>query len=164
MFLDAMFPVVGDILGSKLKQGFKDGRYTIQWKKTGDVLVRLNGKFSKLLGTEDFKKLQDIGADFVYDSKGTLKEIKFNKDLFNQKGAVNFGEIVDAVKGKKYKTTVNINDKNDLAYLSRILKPDQIADIKAGKMTNRRGINYEDLAKVNIVSETPKTVEQQRIS
>ena len=62
---------------------------------------------------------------------------------------------------KKYKTTININDKNDLEYLGRILSEDNIKDIQQGKMTNFRGIPYEDLAKVNIISETPKTVEQQ---
>lgn len=62
---------------------------------------------------------------------------------------------------KKYKTTVNIQDKDDLEYLGRILSQDQIADIKAGKMTNFRGMSYEELARVNIVSETPKTVAEQ---
>lgn len=61
----------------------------------------------------------------------------------------------------KYKTTVNIQDKNDLEYLGRILSQDNIADIKAGKMTNFRGTPYEDLARVNIISEKPKTVAQQ---
>jgi hypothetical protein len=64
-------------------------------------------------------------------------------------------------QARKYKTTINIQDKNDLEYLSRILSQDQIADIKAGKMTNFRGTPYEDLARVNIISETPKTIEQQ---
>lgn len=64
-------------------------------------------------------------------------------------------------EAKKYKTTINIQDKNDLEYLGRILSQDQIADIKAGKMTNFRGKPYEDLARVNIISETPKTIEQQ---
>lgn len=61
----------------------------------------------------------------------------------------------------KYKTTVNIQDKNDLDYLRRIFSDDTVADIKAGKKTNWRGENYSDIAKVNIISETPKTVAQQ---
>ncbi len=65
------------------------------------------------------------------------------------------------IEAKKYKTTVNIQDKNDLEYLSQILSRDSIADIKNGKMTNWRGDTYEDLARVNIVSETPKTIAQQ---
>lgn len=64
-------------------------------------------------------------------------------------------------EAKKYKTTININDKNDLEYLGRILSKDNIADIKAGKLTNFRGTPYEDLARVNLVSETPKTIAQQ---
>jgi hypothetical protein len=64
-------------------------------------------------------------------------------------------------EAKKYKTTVNIQDKNDLDYLKRIFSDDTIADIKAGKKTNWRGENYSDVAKVNIISETPKTIEQQ---
>jgi hypothetical protein len=64
-------------------------------------------------------------------------------------------------EAKKYKTTVNIQDKNDIEYLKRIFSDDTIADIKAGKKTNWRGENYSDVAKVNIISETPKTIEQQ---
>jgi small nuclear ribonucleoprotein (snRNP)-like protein len=75
---------------------------------------------------------------------------------------VNVGAMADDVKGaKKYKTTVNIQDKNDLEYLGRILSRDDIANIKDGKTTNWRGTPYEDMAKVNIVSETPKTIAQQ---
>ncbi len=62
---------------------------------------------------------------------------------------------------KKYKTTINIQDKNDLDYLRRILSEDNINDIKSGKMTNFRGTSYEDLARVNIISKTPQTIEQQ---
>jgi hypothetical protein len=64
-------------------------------------------------------------------------------------------------EAKKYKTTVNIQDKNDLEYLGRILSEDNIKDIKSGKMVNFRGIPYEDLARVNIISKTPQTIEQQ---
>lgn len=63
-------------------------------------------------------------------------------------------------EAKKYKTTVNIKDKDDLEYLSQILSRDSIEDIKNGKMTNWRGDSYEDLAKVNIISKTPQTVAQ----
>lgn len=62
---------------------------------------------------------------------------------------------------EKYKNTVNIQDKNDLEYLRKILSEDQINDIKSGKMVNWRGTPYEDVAKVNLISETPKTIEQQ---
>jgi hypothetical protein len=61
----------------------------------------------------------------------------------------------------KYRDTVNIQDKNDLEYLRRIFSDDVVADIQAGKRTNWRGENYSDVAKVNIISETPKTVSQQ---
>ena len=64
-------------------------------------------------------------------------------------------------EAKKFKTTINIKDKNDLDYLRRILSEDNIKDIQKGKMTNFRGTSYEDLAKVNIISEIPKSVEQQ---
>jgi hypothetical protein len=63
-------------------------------------------------------------------------------------------------EAKKYKTTVNIQDKADLEYLGRILSENNIVDIKSGKMVNFRGTPYSDLAKVNIVSETPKTIQQ----
>lgn len=64
-------------------------------------------------------------------------------------------------EARKYKTTVNIQDKNDLDYLRRIFSEDTINDIKAGKKENWRGQSYEDIAKINIISETPKTIEQQ---
>lgn len=64
-------------------------------------------------------------------------------------------------EAKKYKTTVNLQDKNDLDYLERIFSKDTINDILAGKKTNWRGESYEDLARVNFISETPKTIEQQ---
>ena len=69
------------------------------------------------------------------------------------------GEILKSKLSKqlKYKTTINIQDKNDLDYLRRILSEDNIRDIKSGKMTNFRGTPYEDLARVNIISKTPKT-------
>lgn len=67
----------------------------------------------------------------------------------------------NSTKTLKYKTTVNIQDKNDLEYLRRILGEDNIKDIQNGKMTNFRGKSYEDLAQVNLISETPKTIEQQ---
>jgi len=70
-------------------------------------------------------------------------------------------EKAEVQEAKKYKTTINIQDKNDLEYLGRILSEDQIKDIKAGKMINFRGTPYEDLARVNIISKTPKTIEQQ---
>jgi hypothetical protein len=65
------------------------------------------------------------------------------------------------IQEAKYKTTVNIQDKNDLEYLRRILSEDNIKDIQSGKMVNFRGTPYEDIAKVNLISETPKTMEQQ---
>jgi len=63
-------------------------------------------------------------------------------------------------KEGKYPKTVNIQDRDDLEYLERILNKEQIDEIKSGKTTNFRGDSYEDLAKVNIVSEPPKTIEQ----
>jgi len=54
---------------------------------------------------------------------------------------------------KTYDRTVNINDKDDLKYLKRILWEEKINEIKSWKMTNRRWDHYSDIAKVNIVSE-----------
>lgn len=64
-------------------------------------------------------------------------------------------------EAKKYKMTINIQDKNDLDYLRRIFSNDQIDEIKNGKKVNWRGESYEDIAKINIISENPKTIEQQ---
>jgi len=65
------------------------------------------------------------------------------------------------VEARKYKTTVNLQDKNDLEYLERIFSKSTIEDILSGQKTNWRGESYEDLARVNFISETPKTIEQQ---
>lgn len=65
------------------------------------------------------------------------------------------------VEARKYKTTINLKDKNDLEYLERIFSKGTINDILNGKRTNWRGESYEDLARVNFISETPKTIEQQ---
>jgi len=75
------------------------------------------------------------------------------------KGEKGYGGLLE--EAKKYKTTVNIQDKNDLEYLKQILNEDSINDILSGKKNNWRGTSYEDLAGVNIISETPKTIEQQ---
>ena len=64
-------------------------------------------------------------------------------------------------EAKKYKETINIQDKNDVEQLRRIFGQDTVNDILAGKKTNWRGISYEDLGKINIISETPKTVAEQ---
>lgn len=69
-------------------------------------------------------------------------------------------EFVKA-QGGKYKTTINIQSKEDLTELRRILSDDAIADIKNGKMENWRGTPYEDLAQVNLVSFVPKTTAQE---
>ena len=83
--------------------------------------------------------------------------------LANEQGKTTIKKIDDPLlqEARKYKTTVNLQDKNDLDYLRRIFSEDTINDIKSGKKTNWRGDSYEDLARVNIISEAPKTVEQQ---
>jgi hypothetical protein len=65
------------------------------------------------------------------------------------------------VKSQKFSRTLNIKDKGDLEYLSRVFSSDDVARIKAGNLTNWRGDSYEAVLKANIVSETPKTVAQQ---
>lgn len=103
------------------------------------------------------------------DKQGKLIEggvfSKFVQNQEKQPSTLYHGtaETENKVKGesKKYKTTLNIQDKNDLEYLGRILSEDNIKDIQAGKMVNFRGTLYEDLVKVNIISKTPQTIEQQ---
>lgn len=89
--------------------------------------------------------------------------VRFAKEVIDEKDGVvrQVATKTDITDPKKYKITVNIQDKNDIEYLERILSRDSIEDIKNGKMTNWRGDTYEDLARVNIVSETPKTIAQQ---
>lgn len=64
-------------------------------------------------------------------------------------------------EAKKYKTTINIQDKNDLKYLKQIFNDDIINDIKSGKMENWQGRSYSDIGKINIIDETPKTISQE---
>lgn len=98
----------------------------------------------------------------LLDSKGKLKAGMSIEDVSKTNPLSSSIQKAKASgQSLKYKTTVNIQDKNDLEYLGRILSEDNINDIKTGKMTNFRGTPYEDLAKVNIISETPKTVAQQ---
>jgi len=90
--------------------------------------------------------------------KGALEDKQIEGEILKAQNSKIDPLIQEA---KKYKTTVNIQDKNDLEYLRRILSEDNIKDIQSGKMVNFRGTPYEDLAKVNLISKTPKTTEQQ---
>lgn len=64
-------------------------------------------------------------------------------------------------EAKKYKTTVNLQDKNDLRYLKQIFSDDVIEKLKSGEKVNWRGDSYEDIAGINIISKPTKTVAQQ---
>ena len=90
------------------------------------------------------KKIKENGYDSIIvkdtDSKGNPAN---EYVVFDNKQAKIIPKVTSLEQeAKKYKTTVNIQDKNDLEYLGRILSQDQIADIKAGKMTNFRGKSY----------------------
>lgn len=67
---------------------------------------------------------------------------------------------------KKYDQTLNLQNKEDAEYLTRILGENNVKQLQAGNFSHFRNpentIRYwEDLAKRNIVSETPQTVAQQ---
>lgn len=105
--------------------------------------------------------------DNVFDVKEAF--INYGKSPTGQKSAFSSilsggDNVVDnTVKKevtKKYNTTVNIQDKDDITYLKRILSEDNVNDILKGKTTNFRGDSYEDLARVNIISEKPQTITQ----
>lgn len=119
-------------------------------------------QFSKILARIDDPRI--ISKIFNSELKPLLPKLQAPKTAETLQQSL---KITDDItnpllsEARKYKTTVNIQDKNDLEYLGRILSQDQIADIKAGKMTNFRGTPYEDLARVNIISETPRTIDQQ---
>lgn len=61
--------------------------------------------------------------------------------------------LTPEVNPLKYKTTLNIQNKDDIEQLRRIFSDDVVNDIKNGKTTNWRGTSYEDLGKVNIINE-----------
>lgn len=63
----------------------------------------------------------------------------------------------------KYKKTLNVLDKDDEAYLRRIFTDEQVDNFKAGDFSHWRGGGkeyFEDIAHMNITSETPKTQAQ----
>ena len=128
-----------------------------------EVQVRYKGFISDKAKFDTKKQAEDFVANYQFKGMttnvaGDYMESRFFKETYLANVKVKPKKIESK---KKYKTTINIQDKNDLEYLGRILSDDQINDIKKGKMTNWRGTPYEDVAKVNIVSETPKTIEQQ---
>jgi len=113
------------------------------------------------------KIAEDLGIKLPKTYGELVKKLGEVLDVAEAPKTVNTPNLADDIakakaegKAQKYKTTVNIQDKDDLAYLGQILSRDAISDIQAGKMENWRGTSYEDLAKVNIVSETPLTIAQ----
>lgn len=127
---------------------------------------------SKDYGASSISRLTDFYKRFGFvENKGKTRDfstresmIRLPKNTENKPTPdLNIKSITPDLsqEAKKYKTTINIQDKNDLNYLRRILSEDNIKDIQSGKMTNFRGSKYSDLAKVNIISEAPQTVEQQ---
>lgn len=97
-----------------------------EWLYVPDKIRKTFGELYDKKNLEDFYKASVVQQPIVKDRLGDVK---------------------------KYKTTVNIQNKDDLEYLGRILSEDNIKDIKSGKMTNWRGNSYEDLARVNIIDE-----------
>lgn len=113
-------------------------------------------------------RLPEKTQSFIDKSKTFLKELKDNEAGFAKlPGKSNADDMTTSIlkskkEGKsKYNVTVNMQDKDDINYLRRILSDDQINDIKNGKMVDWKGRSYQDLAKVNIISEKPKTIAEQ---
>lgn len=133
-------------------------------------VLKVNGKLD-LTGSDVQFRLDQLKTILDKRALTTKEVIEANKllndvgiDVFPGKSLKVKGTIPEnslAIEARKYKTTVNIQDKNDLDYLRRILSEDNIKDIQNGKMVNFRGTPYEDLAKVNLISKTPQTIEQQ---
>lgn len=115
------------------------------------------------------KVLKQIKSSTIPGSERTsailqaLEEVQTTPKVVKQALKIKRTDPLDALKveARKYKTTVNLQDKNDLEYLERIFSKSTIEDILSGQKTNWRGESYEDLARVNFISETPKTIEQQ---
>lgn len=114
------------------------------------IIVNQNGIGDVVITTPEGDKLGlSLSIKEVTKPKVDIKQIPTQSPLSPES------------KSTKYKTTVNIQDKNDLNYLRQILGDDRVKDIQAGKMTDWRGTPYEDIARVNIISKTPQTIEQQ---
>lgn len=128
--------------------------------EAGSVNPKLQELERKWFEIQQRKINQNLKGPALKNSEKAQKLIE--EQILKEGGTIPKGSGAATPKtAEKYLTTVNIQDKNDLEYLRRILSEDSINDIKNGKMTNWRGTSYEDLAKVNIISETPKTIAQQ---
>lgn len=127
--------------------------------KTGDVYVRdlKTGKVKFIPSTRAKPRTPQTAAK---PSVNTTTSKPISKNVV-PKATVSPELAPLAKEAQKYKTTLNIQNKEDLAYLGRIFSEDTIAKIKNGEMTNWRGENYQDLARVNIVSYTPQTMAQE---
>ena len=151
------------------------------------AVLDLKQKLSRSGGAQDFinfeakhKNVIDTLATAYLDKPSAMKGWSTQKKIdalferasydFDNRFSMNFagkakeGDVKPnplAAEARKYKTTINIQDKNDLDYLRRILGEDSIKDIQNGKLNNWRGTPYSDIAKVNFMSATPKTIEQQ---
>lgn len=131
------------------KQGGKIGWDFSKTPKMPNKSTGLQNRGKYVIPEEMYTKLKSDG----------LKDMGGKTNFAEPYGANTNSKLLQ--EAKKYKTTVNIQDKSDLEYLGRILSEDNIKDIKNGKMVNFRGTPYSDLARVNIISETPKTIQQQ---
>jgi len=124
---------------------------------------------------EDERILNEIESEFkdtepylykeapVDEAKFKTEETSMDQEAKGETPKTNSAKeaVAKGLTEGKYKITINIQDKNDVDYLRRILSDDQIKDIQNGKMTNWRGTPYSDLARVNLVSKTPQTIAQQ---
>lgn len=155
--LDKYYPITGKTtLQGQLTAGIEKAR------GLKDVLAQTAERVAGKTDAVKRKAFEDLIRDtFIGTKSKPVSIIKKTKGAIPKTSGKTPIKNSLAIEAKKYKTTVNIQDKNDLEYLGRILSEDNIKDIKAGKTTNFRGIPYEDLAKVNIISEAPKTIDQQ---
>ena len=149
-------------------KAYKQGSFGSGWlgmssealRMTGTPISTIGGKALDLTG-KGLKKVgntvQKSADNFKLKAGLSIEDVSRNK----LPSTINSTNNTLFQVAKKYKTTVNIQDKYDLEYLRRILSEDNIKDIQSGKMVNFRGTPYEDIARVNLISETPKTIEQQ---
>ena len=151
--------VAEDLIDSESLRSTLYQKYPKAQGMVDDVIVKIEALKEGSLTTPELKNAIKKQIDTL---KGKLPK---KPSLVSKSSSNDLTASIQKAKASgqslKYKTTINIQDKNDLDYLRRIFSDDTIADIKAGKKTNWRGESYSDIARVNIISETPKTIAQQ---
>ncbi len=134
-----------------------------KWRKDSNkIRVELQNEATKI--ANKYFDIIEIEKDSGFLKGATDNTIILNPNKIKTKSQlrkmwdkVKVGEEIK--KDKKYKITLNVQDKNDFEKLARIFNEEVAEELRKNpNAKNWRGNKYSDLAKVNIVSFEPKTI------